>query len=71
MKHNGIKTNFSEEASEQVKLIYKHLPYIEARVENNDINDDTDREIFVRYCEMLEACLEHLKSEVINNDKGA
>lgn len=68
MRYNGKKVNFSEQASEQVKLIYKHLPYIEARVEQNDIKDDLDREIFIRYCDMLEACLEHLKSEVINND---
>lgn len=69
MRKNGIKTNFSNEASEQIALIKKHLGYIEARVENNDINDDTDREIFIRFCDLLGACLEHLKSEVINNDK--
>ena len=68
MKYNGKKVNFSESAMEQVKLVIKHFPYIEARVENNDVVDDNDREIFIRYCDMIESCLEHLKSEVINND---
>ena len=68
MKHNGKKVNFSENAIKQIELIYKHLPYVEGRVERNDIVDDDDRESFIRYCDMLEACLEHLKSEVINNE---
>ena len=68
MKHNGKRVNFSNEASEQIALIKQYLPFIEARVENNDVVDDTDREIFIRHCDLLGDCLEHLKSEVINND---
>ena len=69
MKHNGKRVIFSEDAMKQIELIYKHLPYLEGQVERNGVVDDLDKEIFIRYCDMLESCLEHLKSEVINNGK--
>lgn len=68
MKYNGKKVNFSDNAMKQIEHIYKYLPYLEGRIERNDIKDDLDREIFVKTCDDLEACLEHLKSEVINNE---
>lgn len=68
MKYNGKKVNFSEEAKGQV-IIAKHLlGSIELAVKNNNLDCDLMRERFICLCDRLGNCLEHLKSEVINND---
>ena len=68
MKHNGKKVNFSDKALGQIEQARKCLDYLEGLIERDAVKDDTDRELFVLSCDNAQACLEHLKSEVINND---
>ena len=69
MKDNGKGVKFSNKALEIVSNCRKSLDYIEALIEKDLVKDYNDREMFVKVCDNIESGLEHLKSEVINNDK--
>lgn len=68
MKHNGKKVKFSVFALKMTFEARKSLDYIEALIERDLVDSDIQRECFIQACDNIEACIEHLKSEVINND---
>lgn len=62
---SGCLYVFSSEDKEQLRIAKNSLDYLEGEIERGCQNN-ISVEIFIRYADQLESCIEHLKSAVIN-----
>lgn len=65
LTNSGCLALFSSKDEKQLEIAKKSLDFIEGIVESGCSNDNLI-EIFIRYGDQLESCIEHLKSVVIN-----